>query len=229
MVNIGKAGLTSKKRTNFLYLARTMNQNFFVFFIGLFVFSTQALSQEDTLTLLSGRQISGKVKAIEDNIVKMDVRLHHALKPAEIERYRVFSIKYTEGKEQIIYKRDSLAGHDYTPEEMQRKIFGEQDARENHNMVMPLVVSTALGAAGGYYFGEDFVVVGVPFVSMLGSALLTPQWVRKKAVRDQKFLKDHDYKSGYKRVRKAKKAKQIVWGSIAGTVLGAVFKITKGD
>ncbi len=185
--------------------------------------SLGGFAQSDSLTLLSGRVVTGKVTAVKPEVVKMNIDVKGGTKPAEIDKYRIFSIKYTEGKTQMIYEKDTLRGKDYTVDEMQRLIWGEQDAQKGHKMVFPALLSTAMGIAGGYVMAEEFLVLGVPFVSMLSSTILTPQAFQREAVRDEeKLLHDPSYRTGYKRVRKAKKSKQIVWGSFLGTAIGVV-------
>ncbi len=173
-------------------------------------------SQNDKLYLINGSIVTGKISYLGADTITFITKKN---KTISFDKYRVFSVEYEEGKKQIIYNQDTSKGRDYSVREMELFMLGGQDAR-NHKTVFPFVVGTLLGGVGGYVSAGSFLVVGVPFVSMIGTAVITMPFTGKGGVRNKEWLKDENYRRGYKRAVKGKKNNQIIWGSFIGTLAG---------
>ncbi len=196
-----------------------------LFALVITVFSLNSFAQYDKVELINGKVLTGRITSVTSESI--NVRMFHKGQKIDriIDKYRVFALNYEEGKRQILYSRDTTAGRDYTVKQLERLIKGEQDAIKGHKTFVPLALSAIGGGSGGYILGPgNFLILGVPFIAMLSSAVLIHPTIKKSAVRDEQLLNDKLYKKGYKRIAKSKRNKQVVIGSIAGTVLGAIIK-----
>lgn len=190
----------------------------------LFVFDA-TYSQYDKLVMINGKELYGRVTKIDEQTVSLRMFKNGEKLDFDIEKYRIFAIEYEEGKRQVLYSQDTLDGRDYTVREMEYLIFGEQDAHKNHKTGLPFAVAGTLGGVGGYVVGgQNFLVLGVPFISMFSTAIILPANVKKSAMRDPKYLESKEYKKGYRRVVKTKRNKQAILGSVVGTVAGVIIR-----
>lgn len=194
-----------------------MKHLFCLLFVGLFCLS--GFSQ-DKLFMMNGSTSLGKIVSIGTDTIKFIPA--GKTKTIDLDKYRVFSIQYEEGKRQILYVQDTTKGHDYTVKEMELIVMGGQDALNNHKTLFPFALATGLGGVGGYALSGSFLVFGVPMVSMVATSLIAQPIINRSAVRKAILLKDKHYKKGYRRVLRVKRNNQAVWGSIFGTIGGAV-------
>ncbi len=186
--------------------------------------SLYAEAQKDKLIMINGITLTGKVLSLSQDSLKFSL----AGKKEKIntfENYRIFAIEYEEGKRQILYYKDSLSGRDYSVKEMELFIKGEQDAYQYHKTLFPFVFSAALSATGSYLIGGDnFVILAVPFASALTSMLVLRPRIKREFITDKELTRDENYKTGYKRIAKVKRDRQIFLGSIVGTLAGIAIK-----
>lgn len=186
-----------------------------------FVFTFSGLkAQSDKLFMMNGKILDGRITAIGQDSIRWVPKGKQ--KDIFIEKYRVFSVQYEEGKRQILYTQDSLNGRDYTLREMELLVMGGQDALNNHKTYFPFALATAMGGTGGYVLSNSFLVFGVPMFTMLGTAAITQPIINRSAVRKAVLLKDENYRKGYKRVLRVKRNNQAIFGSVVGTVAGFV-------
>jgi hypothetical protein len=195
--------------------------------IILFVFSTLIFNvlcaQGDKLFMMSGNIMQGKITYIGEDSVKFIPK--NKEKEIMLDRYRVFSVQYEEGKRQILYSQDTTQGRDYTMKEMELVVMGGQDALNNHKTMFPFALATAMGGAGGYVMNGSFLVFGVPMVAMLATSIITQPILNREAVRKAVLIKDEHYRKGYKRVLRTRRNNQAILGSFIGTAAGVVIAL----
>lgn len=189
----------------------------------LFVFvSATGFSQEkrDQIILMSGKVFDNvEVTTVGDIEVKY---LHHKRKKTIerfVDKYRVFSIAYADGTEDVIYKQDTLVGNYFTEEEMRMFVYGEQDALKYYKSTGAVLLGILYSGTGGYILYNHFFVFLVPFSFTVLSGIPRVQ-VKSHKVRDPKYLAEPAYILGYERTAKAKRIQGALKGSIIGVVLG---------
>ncbi|MBK9414859.1 MAG: hypothetical protein IPN61_15850 [Bacteroidetes bacterium] len=100
----------------------------FRFSIVFFLLISTFCNAQDTLVLITGKIIP--VKSVDLSDYTITYRTIDGTKLKTIDPARVFSIKYANGAERVIFQTDSLDPIDFSEDEMRRFIKGEQDARE---------------------------------------------------------------------------------------------------
>src|SRR6476620_3041164 len=94
-----------------------------------FILAAMICTAQDTLMLINGKTIIAKSVDLKDYSIAY--RTNNAKgKLITIHTERVFSIKYKDGTEKIIYVPDTLDPLEFKVEEMHAFIKGEQDARK---------------------------------------------------------------------------------------------------
>jgi len=183
---------------------------------------TTGFSQEkrDQILLMSGKVFDNvEVTTIGD----IDVKYLQHKKKKTIERfvdkYRVFSIGYANGIEDVIYKQDTLVGNYFTEEEMRMFVYGEQDALKYYKASGAVLSGILYSGTGGYLLFNSFFVFLVPFSFTVVSGIPHLK-VKSNRVRDPKYLAEPAYIMGYERTAKAKRIQGALKGSIIGVVLG---------
>lgn len=115
----------------------------------LFIFISVICSAQDTLVLITGKIIP--VKSVDLSEYTITYRTLDGRKLKNIDPARIFSIKYQNGAERVIFQTDSLDPIDFTEGEMRHFIKGEQDAREFYRNRIVRYSSFIVGGYSAYY------------------------------------------------------------------------------
>ena len=137
-----------------------------LFFIA--VFCTFAAHGQDTLLLLSGRTLV--VTSVDVQPEKIAYRTNDPKKKLKtINPSRVFSVKFSDGKETIVYQPDTLDPLEFKTEEMRLFIKGETDARSVYKNHLVKGFGVAVGVPAAGLLGFYGVVVPPLYATVLGS------------------------------------------------------------
>lgn len=186
-----------------------------------------AFSQEkkDTVLLLSGESISGKVVRIDDENLVMK-ESENVVREFNIDRERVFSYTTSSG-EKVLYTYDTLAGNYFTVQDMRYFIRGEQDGKRGFRAKPAFYTNMLIGAAGGITGSFFFPIPAFTFAILVGIPKVK---INKTTVRRQEDLDHIPYIMGYERMaRRNRKIQALVGGGI-GIVAGlGTFLILQGS
>ncbi len=138
-----------------------------LFFIFLLI--CQFCQAQDTIVLITGKTIP--VKSVDFHDYTIDYRTLDGRKLKSIDAGRVFSIKYPNGAERVIFRSDSLDAADFSEDEMRRFIKGEQDARDFYRNRTAKFVGFAVGG-GATMFG--FFGLPIPLLFSTGIGGFSP-------------------------------------------------------
>lgn len=180
------------------------------------LYSAPALAQ-DSLVLINGRVIVVKSVDLKDYTIayrKMDGKSR--LKTIDPER--VFSIRYRDGSEKVIYTSDSMDTEDFKPEEMRMFILGEQDAHKFYRNNLNKGFGFAFGA-GGSLLGFYGLAVAPLYGSIVGA--FSPN-MEKQKVSDKNLILNPNYREGYERKARDRKIRNGVISGLIGFVAGSV-------
>ncbi len=185
-------------------------------FLGLY-------AQKDTVLLQNGRELVGEF--MHDEVY--DIQFKHITKKGvetiKIDKYRIFSLIDSTGKEKLYYKYDTTIGN-YLPENRMRMfVFGERDAVYGFKTPFTSTLGLAVGGASGYFMMKDnnFVFMATPLLYTIGNLFFATR-VRKNSVRHIQYIKNDDYLAGYDRVARGKRVNNALKYSLGGMVLGIV-------
>lgn len=171
----------------------------------------------DTIILINGNTIPAKSIDLKDYTIVYRKPAQKA-KLKTIDPERVFSIKYKNGSERVIYTTDSLDPVDFKPEEMRMFIKGEQDADKYFKSNLNKGAAFVIGAGGGLL---GFYGLAVPplYSTIVGS--FSPR-LEKQKVSDPALLQNNSYREGYERKARDRKIRNGVISGLIGFVAGSV-------
>ncbi|MBN8702066.1 MAG: hypothetical protein J0M08_03320 [Bacteroidetes bacterium] len=138
-----------------------------------------------------------------------------------IEGIRLFSIKFADGHEKIIYKQDSAVENYFTIEETRLFIKGEQDAQRGFKSTWTNVGAGAIGIAGGTF---NPILAFLPPFAYAGAMLIPKIKIKQHTVSNKQYLKYDTYLLGYERVARKRKAMNAFVYGISGAVTGILIK-----
>ncbi len=156
---------------------------------------------------------------------------------------RVYSITDKDKKESVLYKTDTTVYNYYTKNEMRMFIYGEEDAYNRFSVKKTLAFSFGLGLgvslydtylSSGYTCNDGTVVqaglfkrqpsiaqIIVPFVVPIIVGAIKPK-MKAKHASDPTYLMNQQYIDGFKKVRRFKRIKSSLLGSLSGIVVGMI-------
>lgn len=204
----------------------------------LFLFSlsilTHNLFAQDTLLLLNGRLIPvlnvdfqeyriAYRKAPKVSLTKTDSGKTDVNQPKKKSRLRtmdplrVFSVKYQDGSERIIYQPDSLDPLEFSQEQMRIFIQGEQDAAKYYKSNLNKGIGLGVGLASGFF--GFYGLAGPPLYStIMGS--FTPN-INKYAM-EPALLEKSEYREGFERKARDRKIRNTMLSGLTGYIIGVV-------
>jgi hypothetical protein len=221
-----------------------MNTKIIIPFALLIVFNASA---QDKLLLLSGRIDKGEITADKESIFDFKIYKNGGKeKIVSYDKSRIFSITTINGKESVLYKKDSSIGNFLSENRMRMYIYGQRDAHENFGIGRHFLGGFVLGFAATvfdtYEFGpsKEEVADGAtpvptgfflrdpsvfpvlfPLSIPLGASLL-PSKIIKDNVSSIEYLNSEEYVEGFSKVKKFKRIKSSFLGSLSGVVMGFI-------
>jgi len=174
-----------------------------LYLVCVFLILNQA-SAQDTIVLISGKVIPVQSVDLQDYTIafrkmpkpaKDPGTSAHSTAPAKksklrtIDPERVFSVKYRDGSERIIYTPDTLDPLEFTPEQMRLFIYGEQDAARFYKNNLNKGIGFGFGAASGLlgFYG----LAGPPlYATIMGS--FTPDLNKRREKQMEMEQARHD-------------------------------------
>ncbi|GIV29317.1 MAG: hypothetical protein KatS3mg028_0383 [Bacteroidia bacterium] len=124
---------------------------FFCFFpVCLLLYQTSLLSQNvsDTIYLMNGQKIPGKV--IDTSFALVTYKIPTSSQPDKIrnlEKDDIFCIRYKEGINFYYYSQDTARGDWFTRDEMWHFTQGERDAQKGFKPITTMIIGGTLGTA----------------------------------------------------------------------------------
>ena len=205
------------------------------------------LNAQEKLLLLNGRVDKGKIVADKESIFDFKINKKDGKgKIISYDKYRIFSITESNGKESILYKKDTAIGNFLSENQMRMYIYGQRDAHENFGGVRHFLGGLILGFSAAifdtYEFGlsKQQIAAGVtpipkgfllrepsvfpalfPLTIALGTSLL-PSKIKKNDVSNIGYLNSEEYVEGFNKVKRFKRIKNSFLGSVAGAAMALI-------
>jgi hypothetical protein len=187
-----------------------------------FMFSINFISHaQDTIVLMNGKTIIAKNIEVGGYSVSY-FGLKAGSKQKRVDSENVFSIIHADGREQIIYERDSLEENEFNTDQMRMFIKGEQDALKYYRNNLNKITAFLCGA-GASYFTFYGIIGPAIYSTVVGS--FSPD-LEKQKVSNPVFLHADEYREGYDRKVRDKKIVTSIYYGLAGFAAGfAAFSI----
>lgn len=182
--------------------------------------TTNSFSQDSLgkFILMNGKEISN-IKILNIGAQSISYQNLNNNKIKKIYKDNVFAVNYVNGKENVIYKRDSIF-NDLTVEQMRMLIKGFKDGREKHKNYSSYFIGFAAGVAGPIIASVSFGTLA-PFPPAAGIFVcgITAPNMNKEPV-EKKYLNNEEYLMGYQKKARGKKTRHALIGALVGFATG---------
>lgn len=171
-------------------------------------------SAQDKIILINGNVLEVRNVEIKDN--KISFQSMKREKRKKIDPYRVFSVQYANGKEDVVFVTDPLDPNDFKPEEMRMFIQGEQEAKLYYHNTGNKVVAATIGASAGLLTIYGIVIPAI-YSTVVGS--FSPN-VYKHKVSDPALRDNLNFREGYERKCRDRKIRNSLLYGFGGFFVG---------
>jgi hypothetical protein len=189
---------------------------FFIFYCG-----TKSYSQ-DTIYLMSGKQIEAKVIEIDFNsngYISYEIKKKNKTKNKLIEKDDVYSISYYNNKKEIIYKSDVGKGFILDQNQMYNFIIGEQVAWNKYKTPKLIIAGGVLSGMTGGLFGLYGILLPSSYTTAI--SFVNPK-IQIDNIKQPSSENIDYYKMGFNSIAKSKNIKSTIIASISGIFTTAI-------
>lgn len=209
----------------FLLMFFTRNLTFFAFLIWIDSFcqisTTSDTSKMDTLIFLNGEERAVKVVDTVYHLIRfLPEKKKRNPKVMEVEKDRVFSIKFSDGHERIVYFYDTTIGNVFTVLEAKMFILGEQEATRSFKGRLPFVLGFFAGIASPIVLSNAVALSPLPALATTPSVYIPKVKVNTKAIQNKNHLQYDTYLIGYEKVARKKMFMNALFGVGTGLITG---------
>ena len=190
---------------------------FAVLFFILLTCAQKSFAQDEIL-FLNGDYATVKVLDTTD-YKRITVQREGSTKMKTWFREDIYSIKFADGTQYIVYKQDTLENEYFTPAEMRIYIQGEQDAAAGYKTPIATAGSAVVGLGGGLVLSFLAPIAPAIYTIIVGSRWIK---IRKKFVSNPDLLKEEVYRMGYEKEARSKLIQNSIIGGGIGMVVGYV-------
>jgi hypothetical protein len=181
-------------------------------------------ASQDEIILLSGKVLHGKILSSDTSGVNYEYTNKGNTQAIVLDHYRIYSLKYANGNSEVIYKRDSIIGRNYTVKQMGAFVAGERYGFEHFNGTGTIIYGLLAGGGAAFMLRG---ILAAPAAIALGFTTLIPppQKINPEDVADKELLKEKYFLEGYKRVVRSKRLGRGIVSAIGGAALGITIAV----
>lgn len=202
---------------------------FFFFFFPANLFAGHSIAspdtnKTDTLFFLNGEIRAVKVIDTAYHLVRfLPEKKKRKPKTLDVEKDRLFSIKFSGGQERILYFHDSAIGNTFTVLEAKMFMLGEREAGKNYRNILPAFIGFAIGVSSPILFSNAVALSPIPPAVSPLYTLIPYIKINVKALENKNYLQYDTFLMGYEKVARKKNFMRALMG--AGTGLATGFGI----
>jgi hypothetical protein len=198
---------------------------FFFLFTGISGFSQTTLtsdtSKSDTLLFLNGEVRAVKVVDTAYHLVRfLPKKGTKKPKVMDVEKDRVFSIKFSDGQERILYYHDTSIGNVFTVLEAKMFMLGEREAEISYSNKWPFIIGFATGALSPLVFPNAVALSPIaPALTPLHTRIPVIK-INIHKIQNKHYLQYDTYLMGYEKVARKKNFINTAIGAGLGFAIG---------
>jgi hypothetical protein len=184
-----------------------------ILFLALVFSTVTGTSGQGTMLYLNGKEKRFTTAEIKGDFIVYKPEGSQQEGVKKLEKFDIFSLRFDNGTEQIIYEPDTSYG-DPTVEQARDYIKGEQLADSIYKKPLNMIGGIATGAAGSLllFYGPI-----VPALYATTISLFTPKIPQEEKERE---IRSIDFIAGYERKARNKKTKNALIGGAIGFSVG---------
>lgn len=181
---------------------------------------TDTIQYRDTVLLMSGKHLVGKVYDTVDQRLRVMVPGSSGKPKLElVDQDLVFSVKYgLDSREVVFYKQDTLFGNYFTPQEVRVFMMGENDARNGYHCPLWTYGSVAACGAAGLFL-SPVIAIASPF-AVSGISVFPRIKIQPSTVSNPEYLKYDTYILGYEKEARKRRLFRALIGGVSGFAVG---------
>ncbi|TAL61399.1 MAG: hypothetical protein EPN85_04945 [Bacteroidetes bacterium] len=198
---------------------------FLCFFIVIAAFgqiqTTSDTGNMDTLFFLNGEVKAVKVVDTIAHLIRfLPEKRRRKPKVEDVEKSKVFSLKFSNGQERVLYFHDSTVGNFFSVLEAKMFVLGEQEAEKNYKNKWPFLISFVVGAVSPITLSNAVLLSPVPPTLTPLHTLLPIIKVNTGKIQNKNYLQYDTYLMGYEKVARKKNFMNALIGAGAGLAVG---------
>jgi hypothetical protein len=203
-----------------------MNKLSISLIVFLIFFRSSVSFAQDKIIKMNGEEIDSVIAESKGNSIFYKKYNSKDNKTKRISSENVFLIVHPNGKEEVVYARDTIeytpdtsSGNYYSLEQLRMEIKGKQEARKYYHNRMPLFT--------GFLWGASSILVaplspGLMFIPPAIGAVVASHGepnMKKQKVSHPDLLNNREFMFGYSEIASKKKVKYSIIGGSIGLVL----------
>lgn len=175
----------------------------------------------DSILFLNGEVNAARIIDTVNNLVRfIPQKKKRRIKLQEVEVAKVFSLKYNNGEERILYFHDSAIGNVFTVLEAKMFILGEQEADRNYKNKWPFIIGFTTGLVSPLALSNAVALSPIaPAIAPLHTHIPYIH-INTKQIKDKNYLQYDSYLMGYERSARKKNFVHSLIGAGIGLVAG---------
>ncbi|MBI4945886.1 MAG: hypothetical protein HY840_05730 [Bacteroidetes bacterium] len=183
--------------------------------------TTSDTAKMDTIFFLNGEIKAVKVVDTVYHLVRF-LPEKRTKKPhvQDVEKDRIFSVKFSNGQDRIFYFHDSTIGNVFTIMEAKMFMLGEQEAERSYRNKWPVLIGFAAGAVSPIALANAVVLSPIPAAAAPLHTLIPYIRVNSKAIQNKNYLQYDTYIIGYEKVARKKNFMHALLGAGIGLAAG---------
>ena len=183
--------------------------------------TTSDTARMDTIYFLNGEIKAVKVVDTVSHFVRFlpEIRTKRP-HVKDVEKDRIFSVKFSNGRDRIFYFYDSAIGNVFTVMEAKMFMLGEQEADKSYRNKWPPIIGFAVGAVSPIVFSNAVMLSPIPVVITPLYTLIPYIHVNTKSIQNKNYLQYDTYIMGYEKVARKKNRLHTIVGAAIGLAVG---------
>lgn len=187
------------------------------------LFITNALSAQDTLLLMNGREMGCKIVSDSGTIFVFQLQKKNGKwKTREIHKSDVFSVTKVGEAEYVMYNQDEVFGNIYSVEEMRYYLAGQSDARNNFKAKPTFYIGLVTCGTIAFIGRDGFITAVVPPLIYTMVQLIPKIKIREKTMSDPNYKYNDVYADGYEPPARSRKIFRALEGGFGGSAAGVL-------
>ena len=198
---------------------------FLLVFVILSVFAQAQTAQDtikkDTLFFLNGEVRAVKVVDTVAQLIKFFPE-KRTKRPhiQEVEKSKIFSVKFSGGQERILYFQDSALGNVFSILETRMFVLGEQEADKNYRNKWPALIGFGVSVVSPILLANAVLLSPIPAAVIPLHTLIPAIRVNTKKIEKKEYLQYDTYLMGYVKVARKKNFMHSIIGAGIGLAAG---------